>query len=353
MPWARVLAFSDPLACQAAVQAADVEILPIAKGDFQAEITQVGMNTIWMQRFVLALPQITTIACNPDRRSLCFLTEPDAPPLQYCGLEVLPGDMVNNRFDVAHQRSSPNYHYGAISMPVDELDAALEAITGGGVKKRWGESVLRPPPAMMSRLLNLHEMVGRLAHDTPDILGLPEVIRALENAIVHIMIRCLSGGYAVDARPGSRRHDMIMARFEEYLEAHSSRPLYLPEICAAIGVAERTLRASCEERLGMGPIRYLTLRRMHLTRRALLRADASRATVTRIVTDHGFWELGRFSVAYRALFGESPSHTLRRPAQQIPAWLNRPSSLTAPEPSAQANGLAILRPLARSPSENA
>jgi hypothetical protein len=33
----------------------------------------------------------------------------------------------------------------------------------------------------------------------------------------------------------------------------------------------------------------------------------------RIVTDHGFWELGRFSVA---LFGESPSVTLRRPAEQ-------------------------------------
>jgi AraC-like DNA-binding protein len=71
--------------------------------------------------------------------------------------------------------------------------------------------------------------------------------------------------------------------------------------------------------LGMGPIRYLTLRRMHLVRQALLRADASKATVTRIVTDHGFWELGSFSVAYRALFGESPSETLRRPP-------NRPRS---------------------------
>jgi hypothetical protein len=33
------------------------------------------------------------------------------------------------------------------------------------------------------------------------------------------------------------------------------------------------------------------------------------------VNDHGFWEL-RFSVAYRALFDETPSETLRRAAQR-------------------------------------
>ena len=80
------------------------------------------------------------------------------------------------------------------------------------------------------------------------------------------------------------------------------------------GAAERTLRAACEEHLGMGPIRYLTFRRMHLVRRALVRADPATAKVTQIAMDHGFWELGRFSVAYRQLFGEAPSDSLRRPA---------------------------------------
>jgi AraC-like DNA-binding protein len=76
----------------------------------------------------------------------------------------------------------------------------------------------------------------------------------------------------------------------------------------------------------MGPIRYLNLRRMHLVRRALLRADPSK-TVTQVATDHGFWELGRFAVGYRALFGESPSATLHRPSEGKQIFLNRPSSL--------------------------
>jgi AraC-like DNA-binding protein len=127
------------------------------------------------------------------------------------------------------------------------------------------------------------------------------------------MVRCLAEGAAVEPTAGCRRHDTIITRFEEFLEANPDRSLYLTEICAAIGVTERTLRVSCEEHLGMGPIRFLTLRRMHLVRRALLHSHPSRATVTQIATDHGFWELGRFSVAYGMLFGESPSETLRHP----------------------------------------
>jgi AraC-like DNA-binding protein len=205
-----------------------------------------------------------------------------------------------------------------MSLPTNDLPAFYKTIIGDDFLDKPGNSLIRPDPMLMSRLRKLHKVVAQLAHDVHDLLERPEVCRAFEEQLIHAMVRCLAESVGFDSKVGARRHDVIIRRFEEFLEAHPDQPLYLTEICAAVGVAERTLRASCEEHLGMGPIRFLTLRRMHLVYQALLRADPSKSTVTGIVTDYGFWELGRFSVAYRTFFGESPSATLRRSREIAP-----------------------------------
>ncbi|UVO28328.1 AraC family transcriptional regulator [Bradyrhizobium arachidis] len=309
----RVFSLDDPSACQAVFPFCDVELLPTAKGNFHAEIAQIGMNGLWMHRIHISLPEINTVAVKPGRRSFGFLTESNSSSFLDCGQEVRPGDIVLNRPDVVHQRSDADFHYGTVSLPSGDLAAAAKAIIGRELPEKPYKSTIRPPSALMCRLLKLHKSIGQLAHDTPDILELPEVTRALETELTHILVRCLAEGHPLERTAGGCRKDRMLTRFVEFLRANPDRPLYLTEICAAIGVAERTLRASCEEHIGMGPIRYLTLRRMHQVRQALLHSHPSTATVTRTVTDHGFWELGRFSVAYHALFGESPSETLRQP----------------------------------------
>ena len=62
----------------------------------------------------------------------------------------------------------------------------------------------------------------------------------------------------------------------------------------------------------MGPKHYLVLRRLHMARRELRRAELSTTTVTEIATRYGFWHFGRFAAAYEAALGELPSATLLR-----------------------------------------
>ena len=330
MAWSTIARFTDPAACERAVQGvAAIEIYPTTKGKFDTEVTKIRFDRLWMQRFHSSLPQVITCEPPSDRQAISFLTEPSSPKLFYCGIEVTPGDIVVSRRDIMHKRFDADVRKGAMSLPKSELNSTFEAVMGFEFPEQNDMSIVRPDPALMSLLLRLHKAVGQLAHDAPDILEVPEVGRALEQQMIHVMMRCLAESDALRTSTGNRRHTATMIRFEEFLEANPDRPLYLTEVCRALGVAERTLRASCEEHLGMGPIRYLTLRRMHLVRRALLHADRFATTVTNIATDHGFWELGRFSVAYRALFGETPSETLRRPAEQTAIILNRPSSPAA------------------------
>ena len=307
------LSFSDPLPFQAAITTADLELLPISRGPFRAELTGVCFDQLWMQRFYQNLPLVNAGAMKPGRRVFTFFTSAEPQAMRHCGMDVASGDIVVNNFDEIHQQTEAEFRLGSMSLTTRALDAACKAITGREFSGPPLKHLVRPNAALMSRLLKLHEMVGQITTTVPEVLEVPEAARSLEQQLIHILVRCLTEGDTTQITGCCRRYDKIVAKFDEYLEANPNTPLNLAEICAATGAAERTLRAACEEHLGMGPIRYLALRRMHLVRRALLRAYSSTTTVTSIATDHGFWELGRFSVNYRAMFGEAPLATLRRP----------------------------------------
>ncbi len=311
MAWSTVLCFSDPLSYQAAISPADLEFLPTVGGQFHAEMTKIRMDQLWMDRFYRNLPSIITGTMKPGRRVFTFFTS-EAATLRHCGMEVSSGDIIVNNFDEMHQQTEAEFHLGSMSLIPQQLEAACKAIIGREFSGSPLKHLVRPNAALMSRLVKLHETVAQIATTMPEILEVPEAARSLEQQLIHVLVRCLTEGLPLQIHNGSLRREQIVSRFEEYLEAHPNKPLYLLEICAALCVSERTLRAACEEHLGMGPIRFLALRRMHVVRRALVQADDASSTVTRVATDHGFWELGRFSVAYRALFGEQPSATLHR-----------------------------------------
>jgi transcriptional regulator GlxA family with amidase domain len=141
------------------------------------------------------------------------------------------------------------------------------------------------------------------------------VARGLEQALIEAMVHCLGSGEVREDRAAERHHAAIMRRFDRVIEQHLDQPLYVPELCKEVGASERTLLACCQEHLGMGPKRYLLLRRMHLVRRALRESSPAKATITEIATRFGFWQFGRLAVEYKALFGEAPSATLRHVIQ--------------------------------------
>jgi len=267
-----------------------------------------------MQRGWQALPVVAHSATHRNRSPVFFLTNDLQTPIFSGGLEISPGDLVFESSGAEnHIRASSGFRWGSMSLTPEDLAAAGQALVGHELIPPAVTRVTRPQPALMWRLLSLHKAADDLAATAPDILAHPAVAKAIEQELVHAMIACLTDPEAMGS--SRSRHDRlpVMRRFEQLLEANRDEPLYVTEICAAIGVTDRTLRLHCQEHLGMSPHRYLWLRRMNLARRALALADRAEKTVTEIANDHGFGELGRFAVSYRKLFGELPSATLHRP----------------------------------------
>jgi transcriptional regulator GlxA family with amidase domain len=198
-----------------------------------------------------------------------------------------------------------------MSLPVEEIAAVGEAFAAVDLTPPRDAMLITPPQAAMARLQRLHAAAGQLAEDAPEIIASPEAARGLEQLLIEAMVECLSIGEVGERSLAQGQHATVMRRFWRVVEENPEQPLYMPEICKTIRVPDRTLRLCCQEHLGMGPKRYLMLRRMHLARRALRRTAPDSASVTDVATRYGFWQLGRFAVEYQSLFGESPSATLR------------------------------------------
>ena len=99
-----------------------------------------------------------------------------------------------------------------------------------------------------------------------------------------------------------------------HMRGNLERQLTLAELVLASRVPARTLQRQFRLFLGAAPLVHLRRMRLAAARQALLEA-APGASVTAIAARNGLGHAGRFSVDYRACFGESPSDTLARASQ--------------------------------------
>ncbi len=112
-------------------------------------------------------------------------------------------------------------------------------------------------------------------------------------------------------RDRSRPAPKGVKRAVDFIHAHPERPLRLEDLVAVSGVPGRTLRKHFRDTFGVPPMAYLRKVRFERARRDLLDA-APGDTVADVAWRWGIRHMGRFSVDYRRLFGETPSQTARR-----------------------------------------
>lgn len=95
------------------------------------------------------------------------------------------------------------------------------------------------------------------------------------------------------------------------MDAYLGHDLSLGEIAQAAGTTPRTLERAFRMARQSTAVARLRSLRLERARHELLASRGSGRSVTEIATTVGLVHTGRFAVAYRQRFGESPSATLR------------------------------------------
>ncbi|HRY89893.1 MAG TPA: helix-turn-helix transcriptional regulator [Rubrivivax sp.] len=112
---------------------------------------------------------------------------------------------------------------------------------------------------------------------------------------------------AVTRRPGELALERAR-NLEAWIDAHLGEPITMGTLCRVAGVGARCLQKSFLYRRGISPMRFVAERRLLAAHQWL--SDSSHAgTVTEAGLRFGFSHLGRFSMSYREVIGESPSQT--------------------------------------------
>ncbi len=300
MPGSGMRTFLDPDYYAASLRQAQLELVITSRGEFKARLTWAELHHLQLLRCEEDFPRIAYLSLTPRLVFVAFPAPSVSMPV-WRGTELQVGDiMFHSRGERLHQSTSGSSIWSLIALDPVQLDNYGRALSGKPVIPPPEGQALRPSARDATRLRRLHAQACRLAETRPKMLAHPEVARAIEQGLIHALVTCLTAADTQVDGAAKRHHARIMIRFEE---------------------AERTLRSCCAAFLGINPSRYVLLRRLKQVRIALRDADPDRANVAELASRYGFTELGRFAGAYLAVFGETPSTTLRR-ASEI--WFTDP-----------------------------
>lgn len=313
IPQALHLSFSDCEGFKDLVKHDDVEITQVQPGRFANSVSLIPLEHMMFRYGKKATPWISTGAAEPGHISLLV-------DLNYRILPIINGMRQEGRpfvqlygggaehCTVAHDPGE----FAFVPIPIPILEQALQRLGIDVLPVSSGRmTAIHADDETFRQLNDTFQGLRTSAENSPELFLSQEVRRTVERELLTRLALVIerAGSTPVYSQPRNVRMS-VLRKAREFLDAKAHTPVYLAELCGAVGVPERTLRDTFQTMLGVSPLKYLQLRRMRQARATLQQANKDTHSVKSIALDNGFWELGRFAVEYKRLFGESPSETL-------------------------------------------
>ncbi len=183
-----------------------------------------------------------------------------------------------------------------------ELGIPLSRIARMGVFETRGE-------ASRSRLVaDVLQLAGRALEHDPAHGSARGHLSEIESDLFRALLEASLPSGLARKRPDRLR---VARRAAVLLHEKAAAPDAIADVARELKTTLRTLESGFRETFGISPRLYRQCVRLQRARDDLRRAREGE-TVGTVAMRHGLLHLGRFSVSYRRMFGESPMATLRR-----------------------------------------
>ncbi len=289
---------------------------------WQLDFRQIDAGRLHARAAVLATSHGTSMrveldrafhqAGSPPRELLTFgLPDPEVGEFNWCSARAAGGDILNfnlaSGFDGSSGAEFSGYTLSFTEEHLREVQTVLDLefdLRGRVTECAVWTDVIHVTARLRRKLSAAYRAtLGEAGDDSR--------AESLDFDAVSSLLQCLARKENRVALPGPSLRRKAVRNALELLEDHERCPPTVYELCRRTGVSAPTLYRGFHEEFGIGPKRYLQIRRLNGVYRALRRATR-RTRIADLANDWGFWHMGQFAADYREHFGELPSETRRR-----------------------------------------
>lgn len=296
---------------------ADIELIQISRAQSNSKLTQVSFDNVNLQVGHYGAAYISNATTDKKRSGLVFKTNRDFPTT--CnGYGIDSKSFMyygENSEHLAINKGPCRWIY--ISFRPDYLEESLlEPLRAKLDARRNQSSCLRcQEQLLLDSFYAIVNEISELVNSSPLIFQNTDIIKGMEWSLLDSQMLVMSNALNSSAKNMERSkksRESIIRQSIDFLKSNSYEPIHVLDLCNALNVGLRTLYYAYREYYGISPVRHLRLLRYAKARRDLIKSNRDRTTVTDIAAKWHFWHFGRFSVEYKALYGESPSETLNK-----------------------------------------
>jgi AraC-like DNA-binding protein len=291
----------------------DIDFVQLSRSEGDFELQQIQSDTLFLAQSRLNAQFEQRGNPAPGYRAFALMA-PQCSEIKWSNRGITPRSLIvfpaNDEFRAT---SLNHFHIFTLALRNDLLENAARSFYNKAVTDFLGEagSVAHCHPDKISRLrLMLVDLMQKAKNGNSKISTF--FTGEVERQICFEILNCLDHSTAHSRGVDRSKRHRAMKLSLDMIASRSPQDISVLDLVNNSGVSQRTLEYAFLDRFAITPQQYLNALRLHRVHLQLLSSHQRATTVEEVAQQHGYTQSGHFAQAYRAIYGQLPSRTLKQ-----------------------------------------